>query len=54
MKSMLSRFAKDKSGVTAIQYGLIAALIAVAIIASTRNMGTQTSGTFTNLTVKMK
>lgn len=54
MKSVLSRFASDKSGVTAIQYGLIAALIALAIVASTKTMGTRTSNTFSNITVKMK
>ena len=32
MKSLLSRFRKDEAGVTAIEYGLIAALIAVVII----------------------
>ena len=34
MKSLLNRFVKDESGATAIEYGLIAALIAVAIIAA--------------------
>ncbi|RZI38756.1 Flp family type IVb pilin [Herbaspirillum sp. HC18] len=54
MKSLLSRFAKNESGATAMQYGLIAALIAVAVIVSVKNVGTQTSGTFSNLTTKMK
>jgi pilus assembly protein Flp/PilA len=41
MKSLLKRFAKDESGATAIEYGLIAALIAVAIIAAITIVGTQ-------------
>ena len=34
MKTLINRFAADESGATAIEYGLIAALIAVAIIAA--------------------
>jgi pilus assembly protein Flp/PilA len=37
---------KDKSGVTALEYGLIAGLIAVAIIGSVRLLGNNVSGTF--------
>lgn len=40
MKSLLLRFAKDEAGVTAIEYGLIATLIAVAIITAVTNVGT--------------
>ena len=40
MKKLLTRFARDESGVTAIEYGLIAALIAVVIIASVTLVGT--------------
>jgi pilus assembly protein Flp/PilA len=39
MKNLVARFAKDESGATAIEYGLIAALIAVAIIAGGRTLG---------------
>jgi len=39
MKNMLVAFSKDESGVTAIEYGLIAALIAVVIIAAVTNVG---------------
>lgn len=42
----LRRFVHDEGGVTAIEYGLIAALVAVAIVASTRAMGTQLAATF--------
>jgi pilus assembly protein Flp/PilA len=45
MKTLLLRFAKDDTGVTAIEYGLIASLIAVVIITSVTLVGT-------NLTVK--
>ncbi len=39
MANLLSRFAKDQSGATAIEYGLIAALIAVVIITVLRTIG---------------
>lgn len=52
--TVFSRFVKDESGSTAIEYALIAALIAVAIIVGVRTVGTQISSTFstigTNLT----
>jgi len=40
MKTLVSRFVKDVSGATAIEYGLIAAGIAVAIIAAVQAVGT--------------
>jgi pilus assembly protein Flp/PilA len=40
MKTLLFRFARDESGVTAIEYGLIAALIAVVIIVAVTAVGT--------------
>ena len=43
---MFARFLKDESGATAIEYGLIAALIAVAIIAAVRAVGGTLSDTF--------
>ena len=46
MTKFVSRFAKDESGATAIEYGLIAALIAVVIITAVTNVGTNLSGTF--------
>lgn len=39
MKNLFARFAKDESGATAIEYGLIAALIAVAIIGGATLLG---------------
>ena len=46
MKALINRFKADESGATAIEYGLIAALIAVAIIAAVRAVGNQLSSTF--------
>ncbi len=45
MNKLLS-FAKDESGATAIEYGLLASLIAVAIISAVTALGTKTSATF--------
>ena len=52
MKKLLS-FLKEEDGVTAIEYGLIAALIAVAIIAATRAVGTALQGTFNDVSAAM-
>jgi pilus assembly protein Flp/PilA len=49
MCRVISAFANDKSGATAIEYGLIAALVAVAIVASLTTLGTSLSGTFNNV-----
>lgn len=43
---MFARFLKDESGATAIEYGLIAALIAVAIIGGVSALGTNAGTTF--------
>jgi len=40
MNKLFARFAKDESGATAIEYGLIAALIAVVVITTLTNIGT--------------
>jgi len=42
----MRKFFKNESGATAIEYGLIAALIAVAIIGAVTTLGTSTSSTF--------
>jgi pilus assembly protein Flp/PilA len=47
MKNLVSRFVKDESGATAIEYGLIAAGISVAIIAVVQGLGTKLNSTFT-------
>jgi pilus assembly protein Flp/PilA len=46
MKSLVSRFVKDESGATAIEYGLIAAGISVAIITVVKGVGTDLNTTF--------
>jgi len=46
MKNLLSRFVKDEAGVTAMEYGLIAALIAVVIITAVQLVGTNLTATF--------
>lgn len=49
MKTLFQRFMADEDGATAIEYGLIAALIAVAIIAAVRAVGTELSTTFSEI-----
>ncbi len=49
MKQVLIRFAADESGATAIEYGLIAAGISVAIIAIVQGLGTKLTSTFTSV-----
>jgi pilus assembly protein Flp/PilA len=49
MKSLIKRFAKDESGATAIEYGLIAAGISVAIITVVTTVGTNLTTTFTKV-----
>ncbi len=51
---MFSKFLKDESGATAIEYGLIASLIAVAIITGATTLGSNLSATFNALAGKMK
>jgi pilus assembly protein Flp/PilA len=46
MKTLLSRFAHDESGATAIEYGLIAGLISVVIITAVTLVGTRLSAKF--------
>ena len=54
MKNFVARFVKDESGATAIEYGLIAALIAVGIIAAARGLGSQISATFNTVNDTMR
>ena len=52
MKNLMNnvkRFLREEEGVTAIEYGLIAALIAVGIIASVTSVGTQLKAIFTSI-----
>jgi pilus assembly protein Flp/PilA len=54
MKTILARFVKDESGATAIEYGLIAAGISVAIIAVVNGLGTKLNSTFTSISSSLK
>ena len=49
MKALVCRFAKCESGATAIEYALLAALIAVALIGSMQSVTNGISGTFTKV-----
>lgn len=49
MTHLLTRFVKDESGATAIEYGLIAGLIAVVIITAVTTIGTNLSGKFNTI-----
>jgi len=53
MSKFITRFAKDESGATAIEYGLIAALIAVVIIGAVTAVGTKLSTTFTTVSTSL-
>lgn len=54
MTNLFARFVKDESGATAIEYGLIAALIAVGIIVAATSLGTELSSLFTRIANKLK
>lgn len=53
MSKIFARFLKDESGATAIEYGLIAALISVALIAGATALGNQLGTTFNTLNDKL-
>lgn len=54
MKNLLTRFAREESGATAIEYGLIAALIAVVIIGAITTVGTNMSNMFNTVSGNLK
>ena len=54
MKNLISRFVKDESGATAIEYGLIAAGISRAIIAVVNGLGTNLNAKFTSINSSLK
>ena len=54
MKNLIARFAKDESGATAIEYGLIAAGIALAIITVVNNLGTTLNTKFSSIISSLK
>ena len=54
MKTLFSRFVKNESGATAIEYGLIAAGISVAIIAVVQGLGSKLNTTFSSVSTALK
>ena len=54
MTNLVKRFAKEESGATAIEYGLIAAGISVAIIAVVQGLGTNLKNTFQSVSTALK
>jgi pilus assembly protein Flp/PilA len=54
MRKFFSRFVKDEAGVTAIEYGLIASLIAVAVITTVTLVGTNLKTTFNTVATNLK
>ncbi len=54
MNNLFARFVRDESGATAIEYGLIAALIAVVVIGAVTAVGTNLSTTFTKVSGSIK
>jgi pilus assembly protein Flp/PilA len=53
MSKFVTRFLKNESGATAIEYGLIAALVAVVLVTALSAMGTKLSGTFDTVSQKL-
>jgi pilus assembly protein Flp/PilA len=54
MKALVTHFARDESGATAIEYGLIATCIAIAIIAAVKGVGTNLNSTFNNVSTNLR
>jgi pilus assembly protein Flp/PilA len=54
MKTLFSRFVKDVSGATAIEYGLIAAGISIVIITAVNGIGTKLNTTFSSISSQLK
>jgi pilus assembly protein Flp/PilA len=54
MKNLFVRFVKDDSGATAIEYGLIAAGISVAIIAVVNGLGSKLNTAFNSISTQLK
>ena len=54
MKNLISKFSADESGATAIEYALLASLIAVAIITATTTLGNKVAATFDTVSAKLQ
>ena len=53
MSQFTTRFLQDESGATAIEYGLIAALVAIVLVTALTTMGTSLSTTFDKVSAKL-
>jgi len=53
MMSSVMQFVVEEEGATALEYGLLAALIAASIVGAVTQLGSQVSSTFTDITTKM-
>ena len=54
MNKFITKFVQDESGATAIEYGLIAALVACAIIIAVTTLGEKIASTFTTVSAQLK
>ena len=54
MQKLVARFVKDESAATAIEYGLIAAGISIAIIVAVNGLGVTLNGTFTSINSQLR
>jgi pilus assembly protein Flp/PilA len=54
MKNFISRFVREESGVTAVEYALIVALVSIALVGGARLLGSQVSTTFNTAKTTMK
>ncbi len=54
MKSLITRFVKDESGATAIEYGLIAALLSIVIIGALQLTGTSLTAVFDEIAATLQ
>ena len=54
MSNLISRFVRDESGATAIEYGLIAALIAVVVITALTSIGSNLSAKFNTIATNLR
>ena len=54
MRKLVLRFVNEETGATAIEYGLIAAGISIAIIAVVNGLGTQLNSTFSSISSQLK
>lgn len=54
MPTLVDRFVKDETGVTAVEYGLIAALVSLAVVAGSTTIGDEIGNLFNRISNKVK